>query len=154
MYISSSTLNTITNGLSTLPVIQKKISSMSCLFFFKVIVLYLHILRTFGMSSGYMVIVLQNQINFLILFIFIFACARPLLLFAGFLQLGFLQPPLSRGYSAAPGLLPAGTSLAEVHELLQGMWNLPGPGIKSMSPALTGRFLSTTPPGKSTCIMF
>ena len=101
-----------------------------------------------------MAIVLQNQINFLILFIFIFACARPLLLFAGFLQLGFLQPPLSRGYSAAPGLLPAGTSLAEVHELLQGMWNLPGPGIKSMSPGLTGRFLSTTPPGKSTCIMF
>ena len=61
---------------------------MSFFFFFKVIVLYLHILRTFGMSSGYMVIVLQNQINFLILFIFIFACARPSLLFAGFLQLG------------------------------------------------------------------
>ena len=29
------------------------------------------------------------------------------------------------------------------------MWHLPGPGFKPMSPALTGRFLSTAPPGKS-----
>ena len=29
------------------------------------------------------------------------------------------------------------------------MWNLPGPGIKPMSPSLAGRFLSTVPPGKS-----
>ena len=26
-----------------------------------------------------------------------------------------------------------------------GLWNLPGPGIRSMSPALAGRFLSTMP---------
>ena len=30
-------------------------------------------------------------------------------------------------------------------QLLRGMWNLPGPGIKPMSPALAGRFLSTVP---------
>ena len=30
-----------------------------------------------------------------------------------------------------------------------GMWDLPGPGIKPMSPALAGRFLTTGPPGKS-----
>ena len=29
------------------------------------------------------------------------------------------------------------------------MWNLPGPGIKPMSPALATRFLTTGPPGKS-----
>ena len=29
------------------------------------------------------------------------------------------------------------------------MWDLPGPGIKPLSPLLTGRFLSTIPPGKS-----
>ena len=28
------------------------------------------------------------------------------------------------------------------------MWDLPGPGIELMSPALAGRFLSTVPPGK------
>ena len=28
--------------------------------------------------------------------------------------------------------------------LLRGMWDLPAPGIKHMSPALAGRFLSTT----------
>ena len=33
--------------------------------------------------------------------------------------------------------------------LLHGMWDLPGPGIESMSPALAGEFLTTAPPGKS-----
>ena len=28
------------------------------------------------------------------------------------------------------------------------MWDLPGPGLKHMSPALAGRFLTTAPPGK------
>ena len=27
-------------------------------------------------------------------------------------------------------------------------WDLPGPGIKPVSPALTGRFFTTEPPGK------
>ena len=31
--------------------------------------------------------------------------------------------------------------------LLQGMWNLPTPGIKPVSPLLTGRILSTVLPG-------
>ena len=30
-----------------------------------------------------------------------------------------------------------------------GMWNLPGSGIKTMSPALADVFLTTGPPGKS-----
>ena len=32
--------------------------------------------------------------------------------------------------------------------LLCGMWDLPGPGIEPVSPALAGRFLSTALPGK------
>ena len=32
---------------------------------------------------------------------------------------------------------------------LPSMWDLPGPGIKPVSPALAGIFLSTGPPGKS-----
>ena len=31
------------------------------------------------------------------------------------------------------------------------MWNLPGPGIEAMSPAVAGRFLTTGPRGKSCC---
>ena len=31
----------------------------------------------------------------------------------------------------------------------RGMWDLPGPGIKPVTPALTGVFLSTGPAGKS-----
>ena len=34
-------------------------------------------------------------------------------------------------------------------ELLRGMWDLPGPGIEPVSPALAGRFFATGPPGKS-----
>ena len=33
-------------------------------------------------------------------------------------------------------------------QLLSGMWDLPGPGLEPMSPALAGRFLTTVPPGK------
>ena len=33
--------------------------------------------------------------------------------------------------------------------LSHGMWHLPGPGIKPMSPALAGGLLTTVPPGKS-----
>ena len=29
------------------------------------------------------------------------------------------------------------------------MWDLPGPGLKPVSPALAGGFLTTAPPGKS-----
>ena len=33
--------------------------------------------------------------------------------------------------------------------LLCGMWDLPGPGIEPVSPALEGGFPTTVPPGKS-----
>jgi len=33
-------------------------------------------------------------------------------------------------------------------ELLLSMWDLPEPGIKSVSPALAGRFFTTVPPRK------
>ena len=35
--------------------------------------------------------------------------------------------------------------------LLRGVWDLPGPGLEPMSPALAGGFLTTEPPGKSLC---
>ena len=34
-------------------------------------------------------------------------------------------------------------------QLLRSMWDLPGPGLEPVSPALAGRFLTTAPPGKS-----
>ena len=33
------------------------------------------------------------------------------------------------------------------------MWDLPGPGLEPMSPALAGGFLTTVPPGKSELIV-
>ena len=38
--------------------------------------------------------------------------------------------------------------------LLQSMWDLPGPGIKPVSPTLAGGFLTTGPPGKSKTSFF
>ena len=34
-------------------------------------------------------------------------------------------------------------------QLLRSMWDLPRPGLKPVSPAMAGRFLTTAPPGKS-----
>ena len=33
-------------------------------------------------------------------------------------------------------------------QLLRGIWDLPRPGLESVSPALAGRFSTTAPPGK------
>ena len=33
-------------------------------------------------------------------------------------------------------------------QLLRGMWDLPRPGLEPVSPALAGRFSTTSPPGK------
>ena len=34
------------------------------------------------------------------------------------------------------------------------MWDLPGPGLEPMSPALAGGFLTTAPPGRSCSLWF
>ena len=34
-------------------------------------------------------------------------------------------------------------------QLLRSMWDLPGPGLKPVSPAMAGGFLTTAPPGKA-----
>ena len=51
----------------------------------------------------------------------------------------------------ARGLYSAG-SVVVAHRLscsATKMWDLPGPGLEPVSPALTGGFLTTAPPGKS-----
>ena len=39
-------------------------------------------------------------------------------------------------------------------QLLHSMWDLPGPGLEPMSPALAGGFLTTAPPGKPERFLF
>ena len=39
-------------------------------------------------------------------------------------------------------------------QLLRGMWDLSGPGIEPVTPALVGRFLTTGPPGESQKAVF
>ena len=38
--------------------------------------------------------------------------------------------------------------------LLHSMWDLPGPGLEPMSPALAGGFLTTAPPGRFLILIF
>ena len=91
-------------------------------------------------------------------YLFIFGCVGSLLLRMGFLQLG------ERGllFIAVRRLLIAVASLVVEHgrqahglsscgtraQLLHGLWDLPGPGLETVSPALAGGFLTTVPPGK------
>ena len=39
-------------------------------------------------------------------------------------------------------------------QLLRGMWDPPRPGLEPVSPALTGRFSTTVPPGKPAPMKF
>ena len=39
-------------------------------------------------------------------------------------------------------------------QLLRGMWDLPRPGLESVSSALAGRFSTTVPPGKPYLLFF
>ena len=58
--------------------------------------------------------------------------------------------------SVARGLSSCGSRALECRlssygaraSLLHGMWELPGPGLEPLSPALAGGFLTTAPPGK------
>ena len=39
-------------------------------------------------------------------------------------------------------------------QLLRSMWDLPGPGLEPVFPALAGRLSTTAPPGKPLCTIF
>ena len=63
--------------------------------------------------------------------------------FSGFsvTELRLWVPGLQRSQHASSAVVGAG--------LYSCTWSLPGPAIEPMSPALTGRFLPTVPPGRS-----
>ena len=107
-----------------------------------------------------------------IIYLFIFGCVGSSLLHAGFLQLQRAEATLRCGARAShcggfsccgawalecmgfsscglQGLECRLSSCGTRAQLLHSMWDLPGPGLEPMSPALAGRFLTTVPPGKS-----
>ena len=110
------------------------------------------------------------------IYLFIFGCVGSSLLHAGFLQLWRAGATLRCGAQAShcssfslwstgswcAGFSSCGTRALEHRlssggaraQLLLSMWDLPGPGIKPVSPALAGGFLSSAPPGKSLCIFW
>ena len=48
----------------------------------------------------------------------------------------------------AQGLSSCSPQALEQANLLHSMWDLSGPGVEPVSPALAGRFFTTEPPGK------
>ena len=122
---------------------------------------------------------IKSQYYLFIINLFIFVCVESSLLRTGFLQLRRAGATLHcgawashcGGFSccraqalgarasvvAACGLSSCGTRALERRlsscgpwpQLFRGMWDLPGPGLEPVSPALAGRFLATVPPGKS-----
>ena len=89
-----------------------------------------------------------------------FCCAGSLFLCTGFLQLQRAGDTLQvqcTGFSLWGLLLLQSTGsgalglqqLCTWVQLLPGVWNLPGPEIKPVYPALAGGFLTIGPPGKS-----
>ena len=95
----------------------------------------------------------------LFVYLFIFGCTESSLLCVGFLLLWRVGATLccdvwashSRGFLLqSTGARCSGYSSCGLWaSLLHGMWNLPGPGIEPMSPALAGELPSTIPSGKS-----
>ena len=79
------------------------------------------------------------------------SCSEQGLLF----RRGVLASPC-RGFSCCRprALEPRPGSYGAWASLLRGMWDLPGSGIRPMSPALEGRFSTTWPPGKSWVFAF
>ena len=115
---------------------------------------------------------------YLFICLFVFGCVGSSLLCVGFLQLRRAGATLCGGAWAshcggfsrcraralgawasivvARGLSSCGSQALEHRlsscgtwaQLLCGMWDLPGPGLEPVSPALAGGFLTTASPGK------
>ena len=97
---------------------------------------------------------LRSNIHFFLKLLFIFGCTGSSIACRGFSSWGERELLfvvvcgvllLRRTGSGHEGFSSCDTGAL----LLQGMWNLPRPGIKPMSPALAGGFLPTAPLGTS-----
>ena len=108
---------------------------------------------------------------FILFYLFLFGCVGSSLLHAVFLQLqrvgttlrGGARASYCSGFSCcgarargtrAQQLWLAGSRVQAQQLWRMGlvalrMWDLPGPGLEPVSPALAGGFLTTVPPGKS-----
>ena len=128
--------------------------------------IYIHFLK--GSPGGS-----PSFFNKFIYLIYLFLSVLGLrLLHANFLQLKQVRATLSCGVQASccggfsccgAWALGAWASVVVAHglsscgawaQLLHGMWDLPGPGLKPVSPALAGGFLTTAPPGKPNRYIF
>ena len=69
----------------------------------------------------------------------------------GFSSCGMLAQQLWLAGSRAPTRVSSCSTWAQ---LLRGTWDLPGPGLEPMFPALAGTFLTTAPPGKPQQVHF
>ena len=85
-----------------------------------------------------------------------FGCTGSLLLYISFLKFRRVGPHSSCGLLTAVASLVMEYGLSKCGiwaQLPCSMWNLSGPGIEPLTPALAGGFLTTGPPGKCCIIL-
>ena len=114
----------------------------------------------FGLSLPYpWICCLDSSVFFLFNHVYVSGCTESVLLHAGFLSWWWAGATLRcgvcvsyccgfsccRAWALGYRCRPRGAQA----ELRRGMWDLPRPGIKPVSPATVGGFLATAPPGKS-----
>ena len=87
------------------------------------------------------------------MYLFSFGCVGPLLLCGLSIAVAFLVAVHALGYAGFSSCGPQAlahrlNSCGAEASLLHDVWDFPGSGIESVSPALAGRFFATEPPEK------
>ena len=119
----------------------------------------------FFLNNVHCLFFFRNSRSFIYLFIYLFMTVLSLRFCARAFSSCGKWGPL---FIAVRGPLTIAASLVAEHrlqtrrlsncgsraQLLRGMWDLPRPGLKPVSPALAGRFSTTAPPGKPPLFTF
>ena len=121
-----------------------------CVFFFNLIYFWLRwvLIAAWGLS------LVAVSGGYFSLWFTVFSLQCLLLLWSmGSRHVGFSSCGMKAQYLWLTGSRAQAQQLWHRGQLLRGMWDLPRPGLKCMSPALAGGFLTTVPPRKSLIVV-
>ena len=135
--------------------------SVQIVYFFLVHLGRLYISTNLSMSSRWSNLFLFFLIYFIYLFLAVLGLRFCAWVFSSCGERGPLFITVCRPLTVAASLVAEHrlqtrrlSSCGSRVQLLRGMWDLPRPGLKPVSPASAGRFSTTAPPGKPSPICF